>query len=161
MPAPTIPLNFREAFWTGGGFDFEGTDLDAGGNLRVRFYDDTVSSTGYDIDTTNDLDEFAADEIAACAGSPSYTPGDGNGIAPSSPSVAKDTTNDRVELDFGDVTLGQDATGPTDIQWMMVAKYDAADANALIVGAVDAGATKSVQSGDLVWQLDAEGFMYW
>lgn len=160
MPTPVIPLYIRQQFWEGAGFNLEGADLHGSGNLRVRFFDDQLPA--YNIDTLQDVADLtpATYEIPTTTGTPAYTNGVA-GIVPASVAVAPDTTNDRVELDFADIVIGQDATGPTDVQHMALAKYAAADADAHIVGMVDAGAAKSVQGGDLTWALDPEGFCYW
>lgn len=161
MPTPVIPLYIRQRFWEGAGFNMEGTNLHASGNLRARIFNSSLPA--YDIDTLQQIDDLtpATYEVATSTGAPAYTAGAGNGLIPSAVTVAPDTTNDRVELDFADLTVGQDATGFTNAQHLAICKYAALDADADIVGIVDAGAAKSIQTGDLTWQLDAEGFCYW
>ena len=160
MPTPVIPLYIRQRFWEGAGFNLKGVDLHASGNLRARFFNS--STPAYNIDTLQQIDDLtpATYEIPTTTGTPAYTNGTA-GIIPASVTVAPDTVNDRVELDFADIVIGQDATGPINVQHMAICKYNVADTASDIIGMVDAGAAKSVQSGDLTMQLDPEGFCYW
>lgn len=160
MPTPVIPLYIRQQFWEGNGFNMAGSDLHVSGNLRARFFISTLPT--YDIDTLQDIADLvpATYELPTTTGSPAYT----NGVAgyiPQTLVVGPDAVNDRVELDFADITLGQDAARTESIQHMAICKYAAADADAHIVGMVDAGAGKSIAAGDLTMALDAEGFCYW
>lgn len=70
--------------------------------------------------------------------------------------VTVDTVNDRIEWDFDDVTIGQDASGFTNGR---IARLYKNAGNYLCYA--DLGGDKSIQGGDLTLQIDPDGALNW
>ena len=135
-----VPYNTaKENQWDGNAINLDG------GGATIKLDLVTASYTP-NIDT--DEVRSATNEVAPGT---SYTAG---GPTVQNQLVTLDTVNDEVEWDFDDLTFAQDATGFTD------ARYARAYVNAgNFICYADLGGNKSVQTGALTLQMNANGVL--
>lgn len=69
------------------------------------------------------------------------------------------TAGGTVAVDFDDVVFGSAAAGPTNIRYFIVVTSAATTAASSAIAWTSAGSDKSVQSGSLTVQLDADGML--
>ncbi len=93
-----------------------------------------------------------------------WTVTDASGFAAKGEAIANETVtlvtaNGTVASDFDDVTFASSASGPTNIRYVNVVLSAAVTANMELVAWASTGSDKSVQSGSLTVNIDADGFI--
>lgn len=143
MPTPLIYNLAKENQWDGNAINFDA----AGASIKMSVRKATYSPN---IDTDEAYSGLGANEVSGTG----YTAG---GVALVNQLVSVDTTNDKAEFDFDDVTFSQNAAGFTDGRYGVL--YQVAGN---VFSYIDFGGDKSVVPGDLVVSPHAtDGWMRW
>tara|TARA_R100000808_G_scaffold25092_1_gene61752 strand:- start:4861 stop:5286 length:426 start_codon:yes stop_codon:yes gene_type:complete len=74
--------------------------------------------------------------------------------------VAIDTTNDRIEFDFDDITWSSLGNGARDLQGMLLLKHVNDDTDSIPIAFIEFSANQSPGGSDFTVSIDAEGAIH-